>query len=42
MILVAVVLIDSLRIWYGILKGSGDRRVVEAPFVASRLRPEQA
>jgi carbon starvation protein len=42
MILVAVVLIDSLRLWYGILKGRGDTRVVESPFVASRLRPEEA
>ncbi|HEY3838437.1 MAG TPA: carbon starvation CstA 5TM domain-containing protein, partial [Bryobacteraceae bacterium] len=42
MVLVAIVLIDSLRLWYGILSGSGDRRVVEAPFVPSRLNPEQA
>jgi carbon starvation protein len=42
MVLVAVVLIDSLRLWYGILSGNGDRHVVEAPFVASRLRPEEA
>src|SRR4029077_7408488 len=38
MALVAVILVDSLRVWAGILWGSGERRVHEAPFVPSQLR----
>ena len=41
MVLVAVILGDSLRVWAGILSGSGDRRVHEAPFVASQLQVEE-
>ncbi len=41
MLLVAVVLLDSLRIWYGILRGTREARVSEAPFVLSQLRPEE-
>jgi carbon starvation protein len=41
MVLVAVILIDSLRLWFGILWGARDRAVVEAPFVPTRLRPEE-
>ncbi len=41
LILVATVLIDSLRIWMGILSGSSESRVAEAPFVLSRLQPEE-
>ncbi len=41
LILVAVILADSLRVWYGILTGTRDSRVIEAPFVPSRLRPEE-
>ena len=41
MLLVAVILTDSVRVWAGILSGSGDRRVQEAPFVASRLQAEE-
>ena len=40
-VLVAVILIDSLRIWAGILLGSGERQVHEAPFVPSRLQVEE-
>jgi carbon starvation protein len=39
--LVAVILADSLRVWYGILRGTRDARVIEAPFVASQLQPEE-
>ena len=39
-VLVAVILIDSLRIWAGILMG-GERQVHEAPFVPSRLQAEE-
>ena len=35
MVLVAVILIDSLRVWAGILWGSAERSVHEAPFVLS-------
>ncbi len=41
MVLVAVILADSIRVWAGILVGSGDRRVHEAPFVTSRLQTEE-
>jgi carbon starvation protein len=38
--LVAVILVDSLRVWYGILRGTRDSRIYEAPFVASQLAGE--
>jgi carbon starvation protein len=41
MILVAVVLIDSLRLWYGILRGTQEARVIESPFVLSRLEVKE-
>jgi carbon starvation protein len=41
MVMVGVILADSLRVWYGILSGRREARVVEAPFVASQLRPEE-
>ena len=41
MVLVAVILVDSIRVWAGILSGNGDRRVHEAPFVVSRLQAEE-
>ena len=41
MVLVAVILVDSLRVWAGILWGTGERRVHEAPFVISQLRAEE-
>ena len=40
-VLVAVILIDSLRVWYGLLRGTRDARVSEAPFVPSQLQPEE-
>jgi hypothetical protein len=39
--LVAIVLIESLRLWYRILSGAEDRQVFESPFVLSRLRSEE-
>ncbi|MDQ2900261.1 MAG: carbon starvation protein A, partial [Acidobacteriota bacterium] len=39
--LVGVILIDSLRVWFGILRGSRERTVRESPFVLSQLRPEE-
>ncbi|MGH9675378.1 MAG: carbon starvation CstA family protein, partial [Bryobacteraceae bacterium] len=41
LVLVTVILFDSVRLWIGILRGSREARVVEAPFVVSRLRPEE-
>jgi carbon starvation protein len=41
LVLVAIVLIDSLRLWYGILRGTESRAVFESPFVLSRLRSEE-
>ncbi len=41
LVLVAVVLVDSLRVWIGILRGTREARVCEAPFVLSRLRAEE-
>jgi carbon starvation protein len=41
LVLVAVILLDSVRVWAGILSGSGDRRLHEAPFVVSRLLAEE-
>src|ERR1017187_4607789 len=41
LLLVAAILIDSMRVWIGILRGAGDARVRESPFVLSRLRAEE-
>ena len=41
MAMVAVILADSLRVWYGILTGTREARVLETPFVASQLRAEE-
>jgi len=41
MALVAVVLIDSVRVWAGILNGSREAQVNEAPFVLTQLRAEE-
>jgi carbon starvation protein len=39
--LVALILADSIRVWTGILRGTREAKVTEAPFVPSRLRPEE-
>jgi carbon starvation protein len=41
MLLVAIILVDSVRVWVGILRGTADVRVREAPFVPSRLQAEE-
>ncbi len=41
LILVATILIDSLRIWIGILSGARRSHVAESPFVLSRLQVEE-
>jgi carbon starvation protein len=41
LVLVAVILVDSVRVWAGILRGTREAAVVEAPFVLSRLQAEE-
>ena len=41
MLLVAIILIDSVRLWAGILRGTRESTVREAPFVMSRLSAEE-
>jgi carbon starvation protein len=40
-VLVTTILIDSVRVWIGILRGRREARVNEAPFVLSTLRAEE-
>ena len=41
LVLVTTIVLDSLRIWAGILRGTRERTTSESPFVLSRLRPEE-
>jgi carbon starvation protein len=41
LVMVALILIDSLRVWTGILRRTREARVTEAPFVFSKLRAEE-
>jgi carbon starvation protein len=41
LLLTAVILVESLRSWYGILSGSREAKVTETPFVMTQLRPEE-
>jgi len=41
LVLVTTILIDSIRVWSGILRGTREATVREAPFVLSQLRPEE-
>jgi carbon starvation protein len=41
LVMVATVLIDSMRVWIGILRGTRDTRINETPFVPTELRPEE-
>jgi carbon starvation protein len=40
-VLVTTILLDSVRVWSGILRGRRERRSTETPFVLSQLRPEE-
>jgi carbon starvation protein len=40
-VMVTIVLANSVMVWYGILRGTRTARTDEAPFVPSRLRPEE-
>ena len=42
LILVTVIVVDSIRVWYGILSGSSKAPLEEAPYVLSALSPEEA
>jgi len=41
LILVTVILVDSIRVWAGILRGTRKSELTEAPFVLSRLSVEE-
>jgi carbon starvation protein len=41
LVLVATILVDSVRVWVGILRGTREAKITETPFVLSRLRPEE-
>jgi carbon starvation protein len=41
LLLVSTIVLDSARIWIGILQGTRDRRTQEDPFVLSQLRSEE-
>ena len=41
LVLVATILVDSVRVWVGILRGTRRRGCCEAPFVLSQLRAEE-
>jgi carbon starvation protein len=41
LVLVTVILVDSIRVWAGILMGSRDAKVRETPFVMTQLRAEE-
>ncbi len=41
LVLVTAILLDSVRLWYGILTGSVEAKVTESPFVLSRLNAEE-
>ncbi len=41
LILVLAILADSIRVWYGVLSGKREARLLEAPFVLTRLKAEE-
>ncbi|MDP2999884.1 MAG: carbon starvation CstA family protein [Bryobacterales bacterium] len=41
LVLVTTVLADSIRVWTGILRGTRQAKLTEAPFVMSKLRAEE-
>jgi carbon starvation protein len=41
LVLVTTILIDSVRLWIGILRGTREAKVNEAPFILSTLKPEE-
>lgn len=41
LVLVTLILVDSVRLWAGLLRGTRSSRSTESPFVLSQLRPEE-
>ncbi|HUS05144.1 MAG TPA: hypothetical protein VMZ52_02525, partial [Bryobacteraceae bacterium] len=41
LILVTTILLDSIRLWIGILRGTREARISETPFVLSTLQAEE-
>jgi carbon starvation protein len=41
LVLVTVIVVDSVRVWAGILRGTQDASVRESPFVPTQLRAEE-
>jgi carbon starvation protein len=41
LVLVTVIVLDSLRVWYGILSGASSAKLEEAPFVLSAMEQEE-
>ncbi|MDZ4797785.1 MAG: carbon starvation CstA family protein [Bryobacteraceae bacterium] len=41
LVLVTVIMVDAIRVWTGILRGTREARVRETPFVMTELRPEE-
>jgi carbon starvation protein len=41
LLLVSVIVLDSLRVWYGLLRGTRAAVSSESPFMASRFEPER-
>jgi carbon starvation protein len=41
LLLVTTILVDSFRVWFGVLSGKREAHVAEAPFVLSQLRAEE-
>ncbi|MCU0247357.1 MAG: carbon starvation protein A [Bryobacter sp.] len=41
LILVTTIVVDSVRVWAGVLRGTRDSTVRETPFVATQLSPEE-
>jgi carbon starvation protein len=40
-VLVTLILIDSIRTWVGVLRGTKEAKINESPFVVTQLRPEE-
>ena len=41
LVLVALILADSIRVWHGILRGTRESKLLESPFVTSTLKAEE-
>ena len=40
LVLVAIIMLDSLRVWYGLLRGTRASVSSESPFIPSQLEAE--